>query len=755
MTAAQRATVLRLCAALYGLGVAISMVWFWLQPAPPGQPPGYMTSLGYDASACFRFVASLIILPILSTLLWGPLLDRLAQDDTQPWARNTAAISLIATMWTALLTKAVLWAIVPAAIGVIGAYATRHLRAGFSRRDIILIPTVATVWMALLDLTLLPFDQAFLLAAMLVVAVRIAIVGLQPGRGLDAALSFSIAPLALITQTHFLARDQRHFGWTPLAIALLSPMAMRLLVDETPRTHERLRKALAWVIYPIVCYAYLSAASLLSAEGKPRADIFEDSQHLVPAAEMTRGEHAYHDIVPPHGFIQDGLLDYLFMRSGDATIGQLLRARRTISAFSSIAVYAVGVAATGSAEAGLLTFFLAMSTGIGTVDFRFVPVQIALALILQAVRTRRPRLLAVAAAVVVATFLTSIEFGVYAGVALLVAAARFHGARLRALLEAAAGGAITAALVAIGMGLAGILTDFFRVTFGEVARLGPVYALSIFEPPYGFQQNRAIPEVLYTILEPSSRLYMIWVAAMIFFVVAITTRRTPQSPHRRTRMETLIVLSSFIVVAAISYAERHHLYFELAVPALLVATVIAMRRARIPMVRLIAPAMVIVVLIIARPTFHIAVTAGLRHSRLPIDLDWREIGEIPRARGALFRSREKVTIQTANRYFSTHLKPGDTFFDFTNRGLLYYLFDRDCPVRQIEVAFYESEPLQREVIARIERNPRVKIAIVPFDEDTGIDGVGSRLRAPLVWRYLQQRFTFDHMENDLIFWRRK
>ena len=88
--------------------------------------------------------------------------------------------------------------------------------------------------------------------------------------------------------------------------------------------------------------------------------------------------------------------------------------------------------------------------------------------------------------------------------------------------------------------------------------------------------------------------------------------------------------------------------------------------------------------------------------------------------------------------------------------MLYYLCDRDCPTRQIEVAFYEPERLQREVIAAIERNPRIRAAMVPSaDDGTGVDGVANPTRAPLVWQYLQQHFVPDYAEGGVIFWRRQ
>ena len=126
-----------------------------------------------------------------------------------------------------------------------------------------------------------------------------------------------------------------------------------------------------------------------------------------------------------------------------------------------------------------------------------------------------------------------------------------------------------------------------------------------------------------------------------------------------------------------------------------------------------------------------------------------------RARGAFWFEEDVVTVRAAGAYID-RLGSGDTFFDFTNHGLLYFLFDRPCPVRQPEVAFYEREELQREVIGRIERDPHVVAALVPpFPEYGSVDRVPNSVRAPIVWKYLQDHFRPDYQAGSVVFWRRK
>src|SRR5207237_3614595 len=165
--------------------------------------------------------------------------------------------------------------------------------------------------------------------------------------------AFSLAPLALVAQTHFLGRNERYLGWPALAIVVLTPIAMRFGVKDSPESRRRVRRALAWIVYPVACVAYLSATSLFTAEGKPRVNLFEDAQHLVPAAEMARGEKLYRDIIPPHGLIQDGLLDRPFLTPHGGTIAQVQKGRGTVSALIACAQYTLGVAATGTPEGGI------------------------------------------------------------------------------------------------------------------------------------------------------------------------------------------------------------------------------------------------------------------------------------------------------------------------------------------------------------------------------------------------------------------
>jgi hypothetical protein len=97
----------------------------------------------------------------------------------------------------------------------------------------------------------------------------------------------------------------------------------------------------------------------------------------------------------------------------------------------------------------------------------------------------------------------------------------------------------------------------------------------------------------------------------------------------------------------------------------------------------------------------------------------------------------------------------ETYVDFTNRPMLYFLLERDCPLRQLGPSWYEPEARQRAVIAAIDGNPAVRAALVPKSAADGLDNVANEVRAPLVWQYLQAHFVPQYEENGMVWWHRK
>ena len=225
---------------------------------------------------------------------------------------------------------------------------------------------------------------------------------------------------------------------------------------------------------------------------------------------------------------------------------------------------------------------------------------------------------------------------------------------------------------------------------------------------------------------------------------------------RRQEAEAPAAVLAFVVVTAISYAEWNNLYFQYVAPIVLVTTAYLLSRSRRAASALAAAAVIGVALIAFQPTHYLIVLSMLRSAKGPMSPDLVTVSNPPRAAGALYRHRDAETARIVSDYVNRTLAPDETFFDFTNRGALYFLLDRDVPIRQVEVTFYESEERQREVIARLAANPKIRLALVPApgDRSVMVDGISNEERAPMVWAYLREHFTPAFEHDGVVFWGR-
>jgi hypothetical protein len=265
-----------------------------------------------------------------------------------------------------------------------------------------------------------------------------------------------------------------------------------------------------------------------------------------------------------------------------------------------------------------------------------------------------------------------------------------------------------------------------RGTFGEILGGHTAY----------FSRTLAIPDALRS---PAVLHQLIPNLNPIFWMVAFLTTcaALARSPFRAKRSDGPWLIGVWIVVAAASFVERANFHFSPAIPPFLAAALWALSRHA----RTVAAVLLVILVILAEPFRHaLIVIPGLR--------------EAPPA-GALFDPTVNASIAAA-RHFDATLRPGETFVDFANSALLYPLLGRDCPLRQVEVASYQKDDAQREVIARIERNPRIRAALIAFPgSNQNVDGIANQARAPLVWAYLQRNFTPAFEENGVVFWKRR
>ena len=519
-------------------------------------------------------------------------------------------------------------------------------------------------------------------------------------------------------------------GGTPIGAFEFAAIALFLL-----RLLLRRPLPLPRALYPILLVAYL--LTLLGVTTPQQIDFFEDGHDLLPASEMLRGEVPYRDIAPMHGLISDGGLSLLALKLGGDDIGTALIARRVVGALTIAAICFVAFAATGSAEAGLLAGLLMIAMfPATTMGVRALPALLALAATCLAVRGRPSYLVPLLCAV---SFAFSIDFAIYSTLVALAAMLWMRGWRVA--------GALAVVLVVA-------LIAFWPVLAGS-----SVYVIGPLAPPACLTSLSAMTAFA---TDPHCFSALVWIAALIFAAVNLAMRR----------IDPATVIAMWVVVTGLSYVERHHFYYEYAVPPLLVMWLwswgAALSAARLredgdaisgddetrrgdrgaPQALLIV---VTLLVFIAKPFTHLFdVAAPLVLSPTPAATP---ISGMPRTSGAVFDDTTRRALEAAQR---ASLQPGETFFDFANGSLLYYFTNRDCPIPWMEAPLYESEERQRKVIAMLEANPRIAAVLLAFPgAQPVIDGIDNKIRAPLVWAYVEKHYEPWIHEAGVVMWKRR
>ena len=293
--------------------------------------------------------------------------------------------------------------------------------------------------------------------------------------------------------------------------------------------------------------------------------------------------------------------------------------------------------------------------------------------------------------------------------------------------EIGIGAAAVAVPLLIVFAVFGFAVDFLRATFGEILGNHGAYFVRPLELPDALRS----PAVLHHIGSEMNIYALTWVIALIATCVALA-----RSPLRARRSDGPWLIGVWMVVAAASYVERGNYHFYVAVTPFIVAALWTLAKSA----RTAAAILTAAVIILAQPVRHVITVIPQVRYAAPV---------------SLFDPVTEASVRAARRFAST-LRPDETFVDFSNSALIYSLLGRDCPLRHVEVANYQTENAQREVIDTIEGNQRIRAALIAFPgSNANVDGVPNSRRAPLVWSYLQQHFTPAFGEDGVVFWRRR
>ena len=716
----------RIATAVFGAAVAIGIAPALQGHARPGELPGAMAAEGLSPVGPVLQLAALIVFIVVFAALGDIVARRL---EGIRWATASYCVAMIsaplALMHFGNIRHVLLHGGAAAAIVL-----ARKLDPRFNRDDVVLLPVLLSCYFAFFDLGFgkTPYPT-FLRAAITVFALRI-IVGWMSKRP-RPALAFFAAPLAFVFQLQWL---QPAIGGA-LAIAFIVATALLGAKFVSERIAAR---ALAFAIYPIALTLYPLA--LVGVTAPLPVDFFEDGHDFVVASEMNRGETVYADILPTHGLLADGGLDYLAMKAGADTMGEVLRMRITLACLTLAAMYCIAFAATGSSAAGCLAVLLAFALfPWSTFWLRPMPALFSLAAFAAAVRLRSMRWLAIGGALLALAFLTSIDFALYsAAIAAIVVVRWPDRGRSAAMVGAGLAAVLLPAFLIFAIG--GFAIDFFRGT-AEVLGSGRVFIIGPFNVP---ECLRSLSAMIWQLPNPRCLSAVLWVAAVLLSAAGLAR-------FRGRRGDAIWYVGLWIAIAGLSWVERLHAYYEFALPAFVVGVLFRFRRHRA-----VVAAVAVAIILLSRPfahVFDVATPFRREHGLRPAG--WVRTGVLPRTRDVVMLPRTAAALGSMKRYMST-LRPNETFYDFTYAAVLYYLLNRNCPIPQLGPPFYETEDAQRRVIATLERDRSVRAALIVFpDALSEIDGVPHRDRAPLVWQYLQSHFQPAFEENGVVIWSRR
>ena len=713
MTSRSRGTRAAVLGAAIGLALAFLLARFLPWRAAPGQLPGLAADKGFDPRGGLLRLGLAVILPLLG----GAVARRLFPPRF------------------------------PAGLG--GAEAPARGRAPLRRRlPPILVPAVLAhalgawaflsgpaLWREIAPWTL----YAVLAAASLALAAIL-------GRGrLEAGAAYLGAAGAVLPAA--LLGPRPTSAWLAAGAAMYAlPPIVRLAAILLPSA-GRVGRALVVVVLLPGSVAAVAAAGFMRSDR--RGDVFEDGHALLPASEYLRGEKPYRDIVPGHGLVSDGLLAAAELRLFGDDYRGLSRGEKAIGLLFTPAFYALGLGATGSPALGFAGLVLSFLFFPQYVHLRPMASLWTLALALYAARSKKRAAWFGCGAALPIGFCIAVEYATYTAVAVAVAFWVARGRRRENGRSLLLGFAASAAAVGLLFGLLGILGGFLRATFVFIPGLLPVYALGF---PKLARPNDAA--ALWTSLADRTLLLYAFVALSVVLLGAFL----PRAPRVGTRARAALPVVAWAVAAMPSVLERWHVEYPLfVVPVglLLLARWAGGDRPWTSPFRLVPPVVIGAVALARQPGYLSLLLADqIAQPRGPSD--FRPLAVPPRARGALFGPTDaKLIVSTEEMLRRASLRSDDTWFDFVGAPGLYYLFDRDCPIRYYEVGFYETEDAQREVIRAIERNPRVRVALVSGFWPVAIDGVPNARRAPLVAAYLRERFRPFFDEDGVEFWTRK
>ncbi|HEY2797363.1 MAG TPA: hypothetical protein VGK26_05690 [Thermoanaerobaculia bacterium] len=507
-----------------------------------------------------------------------------------------------------------------------------------------------------------------------------------------------------------------------------------------------------WIAPSIVLFALIVCGWRIYFHRRGHLEFFEAGHMLANAQAYLAGGRPYVDTYPVHGWGSDGGLDAIVFRFAAPTLGVFWTLH---SAMTALAVAGLALACWMLFRPRWLWAGAALLVSLALCPFlsdRQLPAFLTLAALVAAARARRGALWFLAGALGALTLFFTLDFGVFVltGAILAASALGLLERRPREALMALgllATGALAGAFPFLAM-LASVhaILPFVRVSFDQLPRsIEDIWALPA-GTTVALLRDGSAPDLLAALLSPNPQRPLRWLAPILLLGLAVAILLFRAAARRLDAVDRGALAATAVAVVSVrgilGRVDAGHIALY-GVLAGLPITWLVFRGARayprLPGLAL-AAALTAALWVRFDPRWMLqSWWLGVRgQGDASADAGcWRSP---VRGGRALVPCAEADELDAFRRHLDAHLRPDETFFDFSNQAALYFYADRPNPIRFVAAPFYEPEAFQHEVIAALERE-RPPMVVLPHGEWTDtFDGVANALRTPLVADYVYANY---------------
>lgn len=514
------------------------------------------------------------------------------------------------------------------------------------------------------------------------------------------------------------------------------------------------------VVFPMVV---LTLANVDDPHGA--IDFFHLGETATLAQEFLDGRLPYVDFYVQHGLARNVGIPAAAMGVLDSSIAAERVGESVVRALTHLAAYSLCQVLLGSRVLALVFALACASPGLWFPD-RFLPLFLFLATLLRGLGLARdrgnedepaPRWIELAGILAVVCLAWSLDSGLYALITIPLAIGletvvrhdrndRWRELRtlglpaIRGLLLGATGFSIVLLLTAGSHGLLAAAENFARQT---------THQLSTWGLPFPRSLDSA------SLAPTSAALHAILSAGV--FLLSLTVWCASGSQVRRSLVVRQCVVVSILGLCVFRTALgrsddahlRYPLPFALLIAAAFVQHVIRSNRESGKPVslndswRFVPVAILLAFLVTAFTPLYGIVRQWIDLSTVrafEATSDHAQL-ELPRLGGVMIPRPQAQFLATLHAELEERLAPDQTFFDFSNMGALYFLFERPCPTRFVAPVYAATDEMQRELISDLERTkPPLAFSCRTFGYET-VDGIPMNERASRVGTYLKAHYA--------------